>query len=143
MFIQSIMREMVATRTCTIPGTVTTCCSDERANIRPLLLATREVDTIRGSLEPTFDSPPDEVPRSADPTLPFLDQTNPSSLDGNASGFVLPPAFGKRRTSGPDSARDHFLYKRVIPGEDGFFHCPWEGQDCCNHKREKLKCNAE
>lgn len=40
-------------------------------------------------------------------------------------------------------ARDHHLYKNAYPKEDGLYHCPWEGQQCCNHRPEKLKCNYE
>lgn len=40
-------------------------------------------------------------------------------------------------------ARDHHLYKNAYPKEDGLYHCPWEGQPCCTHRPEKLKCNYE
>ena len=62
-------------------------------------------------------------------------------LDEN---LALPPAYTPRRqpTEG-ESARDHDLYKKATPFEDGLYHCPWEGQANCNHKPEKLKCNYE
>jgi hypothetical protein len=42
-----------------------------------------------------------------------------------------------------NAARDHPLYQNVTAQADGFYHCPWEGQDGCQHKPEKLKCNYE
>lgn len=56
----------------------------------------------------------------------------------------LPQAYTARRQGNEgESARDHALYKNVTPKGDGLFHCPWEGQQNCNHKAEKLKCNYE
>ena len=42
-----------------------------------------------------------------------------------------------------NTARDHPLYQNVTPKADGLYHCPWEGEDSCTHKPEKLKCNYE
>ena len=42
-----------------------------------------------------------------------------------------------------NNARNHPLYKNVPPKPDGLYHCPWEGQDGCLHKPDKLKCNYE
>lgn len=53
----------------------------------------------------------------------------------------LPPALNNRRDG--ETARNHDLYKNVMPKEDGLFHCPWEGNPSCNHRPEKLKCNYE
>lgn len=53
----------------------------------------------------------------------------------------LPAAFGPRRDG--ETARNHELYKNATPKEDGLYHCPWEGETCCNHRPEKLKCNYE
>lgn len=66
--------------------------------------------------------------------LPQLDET-----------LTLPPAFAgsRRQPTEGESARDHDLYKKAVPLEDGLYHCPWEGQASCNHKAEKLKCNYE
>ncbi|CAK7197394.1 hypothetical protein SEUCBS139899_000040 [Sporothrix eucalyptigena] len=47
------------------------------------------------------------------------------------------------RSSEGESARDHPLYKSATCQPDGFYHCPWEGKDNCNHKPEKLKCNYD
>lgn len=58
--------------------------------------------------------------------------------------FALPPAFAPRVGGGEiESPRDHALYKQAVPHADGMFHCPWEGDESCNHKPEKLKCNYE
>lgn len=56
-----------------------------------------------------------------------------------ASAFTGP----RRQNSDGESARDHDLYKKAAPFEDGLYHCPWEGQPSCNHRPEKLKCNYE
>jgi hypothetical protein len=42
-----------------------------------------------------------------------------------------------------NTARDHSLYQNVTVHSDGLYHCPWEGQDGCQHRPEKLKCNYE
>ncbi|KAF2462219.1 hypothetical protein BDY21DRAFT_277692 [Lineolata rhizophorae] len=39
-------------------------------------------------------------------------------------------------------ARSHPLYN-AKPGKDDFFHCPFEGQQGCNHRAIKLKCNYD
>lgn len=60
-------------------------------------------------------------------------------------GLAIPSGYASRRhgSDGESSARDHELYKNATPGSDGLFHCPWEGQNTCSHKPEKLKCNYE
>ncbi|KAK7414905.1 hypothetical protein QQX98_006326 [Neonectria punicea] len=65
-----------------------------------------------------------------------------SQLD---DGMTLPPSFTgpRRQGSEGESARDHDLYKKAAPLEDGLYHCPWEGTPSCNHKAEKLKCNYD
>ncbi|KAK7428541.1 hypothetical protein QQZ08_004979 [Neonectria magnoliae] len=65
-----------------------------------------------------------------------------SQLD---DGMTLPPSFTgpRRQGSEGESARDHDLYKKAAPFEDGLYHCPWEGTPSCNHKAEKLKCNYD
>ncbi|CAK7215583.1 hypothetical protein SCUCBS95973_002524 [Sporothrix curviconia] len=49
----------------------------------------------------------------------------------------------KLSNSEGESARDHPLYKSAVCQPDGFYHCPWEGDENCNHKPEKLKCNYD
>jgi len=48
-----------------------------------------------------------------------------------------------RSMDSENHARDHELYHNAAPHPDGLYHCPWEGQDCCQHRPEKLKCNYE
>ncbi|KAK0621471.1 hypothetical protein B0T17DRAFT_291695 [Bombardia bombarda] len=108
-------------------------------------------------------SSPGESQHSNSPTLPGQSPSMNRSLDASQyvssedlhangmaaigdDGFALPPAFNSRRMSGDgeSSARDHYLYKTAYPSkQDGLFHCPWEGQQSCNHKPEKLKCNYD
>ncbi|KAI8677271.1 hypothetical protein NCS56_00616800 [Fusarium sp. Ph1] len=84
---------------------------------------------------------------------PSLDRNLPL-ISEDANGKVMPqldetlalpaPFAGPRRqNSDGESARDHDLYKKAAPHEDGLYHCPWEGQPSCNHKAEKLKCNYD
>lgn len=42
-----------------------------------------------------------------------------------------------------NNARVHELYHNAAPQHDGLYHCPWEGQEVCQHRPEKLKCNYE
>lgn len=42
-----------------------------------------------------------------------------------------------------DSARIHELYHNIVPQLDGLYHCPWEGQDVCQHRPVTLKGNYE
>ena len=49
----------------------------------------------------------------------------------------------RQSNEGEPQARDHELYKTATTGDDGLFHCPFEGNPDCNHKPEKLKCNYE
>ncbi|KAL5888557.1 hypothetical protein ACKVWC_003819 [Pyricularia oryzae] len=64
--------------------------------------------------------------------------------NGFPDEFSLPPAFAATRISGAEveSPRDHEWYK-AGPRADGLYHCPLEGQENCNHKPEKLKCNYD
>lgn len=49
---------------------------------------------------------------------------------------------GRRMSKDGESgaARSHPFYN-APPQADGFFHCPFEGKDGCDHKPEALKCN--
>ena len=40
-------------------------------------------------------------------------------------------------------ARNHPLYRNAKTQGDGLYHCPWEGQNDCRHKPQKLKYNYE
>lgn len=65
------------------------------------------------------------------------------ALSAMNAGMPLSTIFKPRNaTEGEDPRRDA-RYKEAVKGEDGLWHCPWEGQECCNHKPEKLKCNYE
>ncbi|KAM0493931.1 hypothetical protein ACHAP8_008955 [Fusarium lateritium] len=44
----------------------------------------------------------------------------------------------KREIESDGNERDHELYKKAAPFEDGLYHCPWEGQLSCNHQPVKL-----
>jgi hypothetical protein len=82
---------------------------------------------------------------SADRKASLVSDGKDSFVPKMEDGLPNPNAFAPRRhgSDGESSARDHELYKNATPGPDGLFHCPWEGQNSCNHKAEKLKCNYE
>jgi hypothetical protein len=44
-------------------------------------------------------------------------------------------------SSGQTEGRDHEYY-RLPPGEDGLYHCPYEGPDC-NFRPKQLKCDYQ
>lgn len=73
------------------------------------------------------------------------DDLNLSAIPQLEEAMTLPPPFTgpRRQGSEGESARDHDLYKKATPLEDGLYHCPWEGTPSCNHKAEKLKCNYD
>lgn len=76
----------------------------------------------------------------------FNDDTAKALLTAiNDDNLALPPSFAapRRQSAEGESARNHALYKNVLPHPDGLFHCPWEGKPECNHRPEKLKCNYE
>ncbi|CZR40158.1 uncharacterized protein FPRO_05058 [Fusarium proliferatum ET1] len=83
---------------------------------------------------------------SLDRNLPLISEdangkamTTFDELPAATSAFTGP----RRQNSDGESARDHDLYKKAAPYEDGLYHCPWEGQPSCNHRPEKLKCNYD
>lgn len=63
----------------------------------------------------------DEVPPSADGS----NMSSPS-LDGDDQSF-----------------QDHPLYKHADQGNDGLWHCPWEGEGYCDHQPSVLKADFE
>lgn len=67
-----------------------------------------------------------------------------NSRPNGASDMSDEPVKFPGRTQDVDNhARDHELYHNAAPKSDGLYHCPWEGQECCQHRPEKLKCNYE
>ena len=70
----------------------------------------------------------------------LMSTEDPNGLMSTDDMFALPPSYTRRSSGdGESSARVHPLYKNIQPSADGLFHCPWEGQQECNHKPEKLK----
>ncbi|CAK7270894.1 hypothetical protein SEPCBS57363_004336 [Sporothrix epigloea] len=70
---------------------------------------------------------------------PFaVEAVTTSCIKTDASGSTQRPSVSESET-----AREHPLYKSAVCQPDGFYHCPWEGDESCNHKPEKLKCNYD
>ncbi|EEU46623.1 uncharacterized protein NECHADRAFT_92941 [Fusarium vanettenii 77-13-4] len=83
---------------------------------------------------------------SLDRNLPLISEdANGKVMPQLDDTLALPAPFAgpRRQNSDGESARDHDLYKKAAPHDDGLYHCPWEGQPSCNHKAEKLKCNYD
>jgi hypothetical protein len=80
------------------------------------------------------------VPTYGDQSLFAMDHY-PDMLAGSSTDeFLLPAGAELARQV---EARTDPLYRNAVPRDDGLFHCPWEGDDSCNHKADKLKCNYE
>ncbi|KAF4979475.1 hypothetical protein FZEAL_4334 [Fusarium zealandicum] len=85
-------------------------------------------------------------PSSLDMNIPVMSEDGSGKvMTQHDDGLALPSAFTgpRRQTIDGETARDHDLYKKAAPQDDGLYHCPWEGQASCNHKAEKLKCNYD
>jgi hypothetical protein len=39
--------------------------------------------------------------------------------------------------------KDHPLYTHAVQGDDGLWHCPWEGEGYCGHKPSVLRADFE
>lgn len=83
------------------------------------------------------------------PPQDSLDPLNVSPVtqvfnDDDAVIPVSPTEMSTGRWSSKDAesgaARSHPFY-HASPQADGFFHCPFEGKEGCDHKPEALKCN--
>ncbi|KJZ72900.1 hypothetical protein HIM_07663 [Hirsutella minnesotensis 3608] len=80
---------------------------------------------------------------SAERKLPIISDDRNSQAGQLDEHLSLAQSLIRRQGTDGESARDHALYKNATPHADGLFHCPWEGQQSCNHKPEKLKCNYD
>lgn len=60
----------------------------------------------------------------------------PASADG--SNMSSPSLDGDDQ-----SFQDHPLYKHADQGNDGLWHCPWEGEGYCDHQPSVLKADFE
>ncbi|TLS28995.1 hypothetical protein PpBr36_00346 [Pyricularia pennisetigena] len=93
---------------------------------------------------PIFHGQSPRLSRKYGAHLPLEGPMSGLHPNGFPDEFSLPPAFAATRISGTEveSPRDHEWYK-AGPRADGLYHCPLEGQENCNHKPEKLKCNYD
>jgi hypothetical protein len=123
----------------------------------PSSIAWTSADSGIGSMQ----SPPDlEIPYLTTPESDVVGHVEPvhSSRSGRRDMiYPPPPSGGSALINSADTiptstnsfhneiktARDYHLYGNAVPQADGLFHCPWEGDETCSHRPEKLKCNYE
>ncbi|CAK7220424.1 hypothetical protein SBRCBS47491_004184 [Sporothrix bragantina] len=82
-----------------------------------------------------------DSPASSPFAVEAASSTGSSSSSNTATAATIQQ--NRSNSEGGESARDHPLYKSAVCQADGFYHCPWEGDENCNHKPEKLKCNYD
>lgn len=83
------------------------------------------------------------------PAYPEDDNEDSESEQGNVSsstggGDAVPPGYLDRKQPREiKPLKDHPLYKYAGQGDDGLWHCPWEGEDFCSHKPSVLRADFE
>jgi hypothetical protein len=59
-------------------------------------------------------------------------------------GDAVPPSYlDQKQPREIEPLKDHPLYERAGQGDDGLWHCPWEGEDYCRHKPSVLRADFE
>ena len=60
------------------------------------------------------------------------------------SGDAVPPGYlDQIQPREIEPLIDHPLYTHAVQGDDGLWHCPWEGEDYCGHKPSVLRADLE
>ncbi|KAL2147631.1 hypothetical protein VTI28DRAFT_8085 [Corynascus sepedonium] len=49
----------------------------------------------------------------------------------------------QRQAGEIDTLKDHPLYTQAVQGQDGLWHCPWEGEGYCDHKPSVLRADFD
>ena len=61
-----------------------------------------------------------------------------------SGGDAVPPGYlDQKQPREIEPLKDHPLYTHIVQGDDGLWHCPWEGEDYCGHKPSVLKADFE
>src|SRR5262249_28487524 len=64
--------------------------------------------------------------------------SSPGSGDAVSSGDP-----GRQQATELEPLEKHPLYKRTAQGDDGLWHCPWEGEGDCRHRPSVLRADLE
>lgn len=59
------------------------------------------------------------------------------------SGTMPHGPSAQRQAGEIDTLKDHPLYTQAVQGQDGLWHCPWEGEGYCDHKPSVLRADFE
>ena len=70
------------------------------------------------------------------------ERSDASSSPGGGDA-VSPGDADRQQAKELDLLKDHPLYKRAVQGDDGLWHCPWEGEGYCGHKPSVLRADLE
>ena len=61
-----------------------------------------------------------------------------------AGGDAAKASYPRQKLPGEiASLKDHPLYRDAVQGDDGLWHCPWEGEGYCSHKPSVLRADFE
>jgi hypothetical protein len=59
-------------------------------------------------------------------------------------GDAVPPSYlGQKPPKEIEPLKEHPLYTHAVQGDDGLWHCPWEGEGYCGHKPSVLRADFE
>lgn len=59
-------------------------------------------------------------------------------------GDAVPPGYlDQKQPREIEPLEDHPLYTHAVQGDDGLWHCPWEGEGYCGHKPSVLRADFE
>jgi hypothetical protein len=60
------------------------------------------------------------------------------------SGDAVPASYpDPKQPREIEPLKAHPLYTHAVQGDDGLWHCPWEGEDYCGHKPSVLRADLE
>lgn len=94
-------------------------------------------------LEFSLDLPSSRVMKELQPRQSEVISDVAATLRHHRSAEVFEEPNEPQRLGINNKGRDHSLYQNVVCGDDGLFHCPWEGQEECTHQPVKLKCEYD
>lgn len=63
--------------------------------------------------------------------------------DASSPGDGDAGSVGSKQPREIEPLKDHPLYTHAVQGDDGLWHCPWEGEGYCVHKPSVLRADFE